>query len=193
MSHNPSGNFPESPLSGADSGSMEHVAWTALALVGLGGLWIAASSGVPAAPALVGLNLGSEVAALEARVSTNPGDLPALSRLADLYLSHSAPGAAHAALERAPTSVRNEPAIADARARTLWQLGFTQAALDAQRRVLDTCVETACSPSLLGRAQRRERLLSELVRQGVEDPKQDPNLTSLAYRISMREVTLDLR
>jgi hypothetical protein len=62
-----------------------------------------------------------------------------------------------------------------------------------QRRMLDACTEAQCSPALLGRAQRRERLLSELVRQGVEDPKQDPNRTLLAYRISMREVTLDLR
>ena len=54
MGQNASGNFRESPLSATDSGSMHHVRWTALALVGLGGLWAAVSSPVPAAPALVG-------------------------------------------------------------------------------------------------------------------------------------------
>jgi hypothetical protein len=172
---------------------MQDVRWTALTLVGLGGLWAAVSSSPPAAPAVIGNALGPEVAALEARVSAHPEDAPALARLADVYLAHSAPGVAHAALERAPRRVKELPEIADARARTLWQLGFSHAALDLQRRMLDACTETECSPSLLGRAQRRERLLSELVRQGVEDPRQDPSLTLLAYRISMREVTLDLR
>lgn len=172
---------------------MEHVRWTALTLVGLGGLWIAASSGAPTAPALVGQGLGPEVAALEARVSAHPEDGAALAELTSHYLDRSAPGVAYAALERAPRAVRAEPAIADARARALMQLGFTQAALEAQRKMLDSCTEAQCSPALLGRAQRRERLLSELARHGVEDPKQDPNLTLLAYRISMREVTLDLR
>jgi hypothetical protein len=172
---------------------MQDVRWTALTLVGLGGLWAAVSSSPPAAPALVGTSMGPEVAALEARVSARPDDAPALALLADVYLSSAAPGVAQAALERAPRRVKELPEIADARARTLSQLGFTQAALGVQRRMLDACTEAQCSPSLLGRAQHRERLLSELVRQGVEDPKQDPNLTSRAYRISMREVTLDLR
>lgn len=172
---------------------MEHLSWTALALVGLGGLWAAVSSSVPTAPALIGRNLGPELAALEATVSAHPEDASALARLADEYLAHSAPGVAWAALERAPQAVRSRPVIADARARTLWQLGFTEAALEAQRKVLDACTEAQCSPVLLGRAQRRERLLSEMVRQGIQDPKQDPAGTLLAYRISMREVTLDLR
>ncbi|MBK8996757.1 MAG: hypothetical protein IPM35_13560 [Myxococcales bacterium] len=172
---------------------MHHVRWTALALVGLGGLWVAVSSSPPAAPALIGRGLGPEVAELEATVSAHPEDAAALARLADTYLDHSAPGVAYAALERAPRSVREQPAIADARARALLQLGFTEAALDTQRRVLDACSEVQCSAVLTGRAQRRERLLSELVKHGVEDPKQDPQLTELAYRISMREVSLDLR
>ncbi|MBK7582607.1 MAG: hypothetical protein IPI67_20710 [Myxococcales bacterium] len=173
---------------------MHHVRWTALALVGLGGLWLTVrSSTVPTTPAAIGRNLGAEVAGLEARVSAHPGDAEALCQLTDAYLAGAAPGVAQAALERAPAELRRLPAVADARARTLWQLGFTQAALEVQRGMLDTCTEAPCAPVLIGRAQRRERLLSELVRQGVEDPRQDPSRTRLAYRVSMREVSLDLR
>ena len=193
MGQKPSGNFLTGPLSATDSGSMQHVRWTVLALVGLGGLWAAVSPSARVAPALVGEPLGAEVGALEARVSAHPGDAAALAQLADAYLEHSAPGLAQAALARAPSAVRDLPPIADARARTLWQLGFAEAALEAQRRMLDTCTVVTCSPSLLGRAQRRERLLSELVRRGVDDPIRDPHRSELAYRVSMREVTLDLR
>ena len=193
MGQNASGNFRESPLSATDSGSMHHVRWTALALVGLGGLWAAVSSPVPAAPALVGRQLGPEVVALEAEVSAGPENASALADLVDHYLDRGAPGAAFAALSRAPASVRDLPSIADGRARALWQLGSAEAALDAQRRMLDTCTVVTCSTVLLARAQRRERLFSELVRQGIDDPKDDPARTRHAYRISMREVTLDLR
>ncbi|MBI3205944.1 MAG: hypothetical protein HYZ29_30690 [Myxococcales bacterium] len=172
---------------------MQHVRWTVLALVGLGGLWAAVSPSGRVAPALVGERLGPEVAAIEARVSAHPEDAAALAALADAYLEHSAPGLAQAALARAPRSIRDLPPIADARARTLWQLGFAEPALEAQRRMLDTCTVVHCSPALLGRAQRRERLLSELVRRGVDDPLRDPARSELAYRVSMREVTLDLR
>ncbi|MFO0569230.1 MAG: hypothetical protein U0263_26460 [Polyangiaceae bacterium] len=172
---------------------MQELKWTAVALVALGGLWLATPSSIPTAPALVGSNLGREAEALEAVVSAHPEDAPALLELVDHYLSHNAPGVAQSALERAPRRLWARPEVADARARTLWQLGFSQAALELQRRVLDACLETACSARLVGRAQHRERLLSELVRQGVEDPKDDPNRTLLAYRIAMREVTLDLR
>jgi len=172
---------------------MKQTLWTALTLAGLAGLWAAVSSSASEAPVRVGRSLGPEVPALEARVSTHPADADALTRLANAYLDGGAPGASQAALERAPARVRELPGVADARARTLWQLGFTHAALEAQRRMLDACSERECSPVLVGRAQRRERLLSELARHGVEDPRQDPRRTALAYRISMREAALDLR
>jgi hypothetical protein len=143
--------------------------------------------------AVVGRGLDPGVAALEARVSSNPSDVDALVALTDEYLRHSAPGLAQAALERAPREIRDLPRVADARARTLWELGFGQFALDVQRGVLSICEVKPCSPSLVGRAQRRERMLAEMVRLGVDDPKRDPNLALLAYRRSTREVSLDLR
>jgi hypothetical protein len=171
---------------------MQHVRWTALVLVGLGGLWTLASSPVPVAPALLGRSLGADVAPLEARVSARPDDAAALALLLDRYLDAAAPGLAQAALERAPQALREQPEIADARARTLWQLGAVGTALEVQRRMLAACAEPSCSPALVARAQRRERLLSELARRGVEDPRAAPAESALAYRVSMREVSLDV-
>lgn len=169
------------------------VRWSMAALLGLAVLWQIARASTPPAAAVVGRNLDPKLAELEARVSENPGDSEALSALVDAYLVHSAPGLAQAALERAPREVRELPHVADARARTLWELGLSQHALDVERGVLSSCESKPCSPSLVGRAQRRERMLAELVRLGVDDPERDPNLALLAYRRSTREVSLDLR
>jgi hypothetical protein len=170
-----------------------NVRWSFAALIGIAGVWLAVQSATPSAPAIIGRNLDPGVAALEAQVSANPADAEALTALVNLYLAHSAPGLAQAALDRAPREVRVLPGVADARARTLWELGRSEVALSVQRGVLSSCASRQCSPSLLGHAQRRERMLAELVRLGVDDPKEDPNLALVAYRRSTREVSLDLR
>lgn len=167
--------------------------WSVVALVSLAGLWLAVSTPTPGHRAFVGSNLGPETAALEARASAAPDDAEALVALTHHYLDHSAPGLAQAALDRAPQSVRELPRVADARARTLWAMGFVPAALELQRSVLADCEVRACSRSLVGRAQRRERLLSELVRLGVEDPKLSPDRALVAYWRSSREVRLDIQ
>lgn len=173
---------------------MHELELSLVALVGLAGVWLASGSATPAAPALVGRDIGPEIASLEARVSAHPEDAAALGELVESYLGHAAPGLAQAALDRAPSEVRERPAIADARARALWSLGFSDMALSVERSVLAACqAPGACSRSLLGRAQRREAMLAELVRVGLDDPKTDPNLALVAYRKSTREVTLDLR
>jgi hypothetical protein len=172
---------------------MTEVRVALLALVGLAGVWLATTSASPARPALVGRNIGPEIADLEARVSAHPEDAAALQSLVDRYLAHSAPGLAEAALERAPQAVRELPPIADARARTLSELGFSDLALEVERKALASCRLRHCSNTLVGHAARREQVLAELVRVGLDDPKTDPNLALAAYRRSTREVTLDLR
>lgn len=161
------------------------------ALIGTAGIWLAASSSPPAHRAVVGRELGPETAALEARASARPDDAPALVALVEHYLEHEAPGLARAALDRAPNGVRTLPTVANVRVRTLWHLGFVPDALDLQRDVLSACQVQACSRSLVGKAQRRERLLTELARLGIEDPEREPSLALVAYQRSTREVRLD--
>lgn len=161
------------------------------ALIGTAGIWLAASSSAPAYRAVVGRDLGPETAALEARASARPDDAAALVALVDHYLEHGAPGLAQAAIDRAPRGVRALPTVANVRVRTLWHLGFVPDALDLQRDVLSACQVKPCSRSLVGRAQRRERLLSELARLGIEDPELEPSLTLVAYQRSTREVRLE--
>ena len=172
---------------------MQDWEFSVVALVGLAGAWLAASSSTPASPALVGRSLGPETAELEALASAHPEDAAALLLLADHYLDHGAPGLARAALDRAPTDVRDQPQVTDALARATWDLGFVSQALELQRSTLRSCTLRPCSYALVGRAQRRERLLTELDRLGVEDPKRDPDRALLAYWRSTREVRLDIR
>src|SRR5690606_39024695 len=117
----------------------------------------------------------------------------ALHDLVNAYLARRAPGLAQAALDRAPTQVRELPAIADARARTLSTLGRADIALDVQESVLTACKSLPCSSELVGRATRRARFLSEVVRLGVDDPSEHPELALVAYRRSSRQARLDLR
>src|SRR5215208_5796143 len=108
---------------------MHDFRWTLIGLLGSAGLWLAAFSTCnPAMPALVGQNMGPEIAELEAYVSAHPEDANALARLSHLYLDHAAPGLAQAALDRAPVEVREVPSVGDARVRTLSELGRTQIA-----------------------------------------------------------------
>jgi hypothetical protein len=166
---------------------------TVVTLVGMAGIWLAIGAGNAARPALVGNGLGGpELASLEAEVSRSPANAEALHALTETYLAHDAPGLAQAALERAPRKLLETPQIADVRARTLWGLGSTEQALTVQRTVLASCSNQPCSPALVARARQRERLLDELQRVGVEDPKEDPERVLLAYRRSTREVTLDI-
>jgi hypothetical protein len=154
---------------------------------------MAASSVSPPAPALAGRDLGPELTPLEARVSAHPNDSAALEELAEEYLTRGAPGLAQAALDRAPEAVRARPAIADARARSLSELGLARLALTAQKDVLSSCEQQPCSRGLVGRAERRARFLTQMVRLGVEDPSEQPNRALLAYRLAVREVSLDMR
>lgn len=156
-------------------------------------LCASASSPMPAVPLVADSSFGPGVEAMETRVGLDPGDADALSRLADAYLAHNAPGLAEAALDRAPEAVRELPPIADARARALSELGSSRQALAAQEEVLRSCASQECPPALEGRAAYRAGYLVELVRLGVEDPRAQPQLALLAYRRSSREVALDVR
>lgn len=167
--------------------------WTSSVVAVASATWLLSSTHIPASRIVAGRDLGPELASLEARVSRDPGDADALRTLVDAYLERRAPGLAQAALDRAPGAVRELPAIADARARTLSTLGKSDVALSVQEQVLAACAARPCSPELLGRARRRARFLSEMVRLGVDDPREQPELALVAYRRSSREARLDLR
>lgn len=156
----------------------------------VGAVCLAAAAPMPASVIAAGRDLGPELAPLEVAVSRNPADANALHALADAYLERAAPGLAQAALDRAPAAVQISARIADARARSLTDLGLPEPALAAQQRALEACAEEACPPAMLARAERRARWLKELVRLGVEDSLADPEKTELAYRLAMREVRL---
>jgi hypothetical protein len=167
--------------------------WASAAVAVTSAIYLVTTARVPASRIVAGRALGAEIAALEANVSRNPGDAQALRTLVQSYLEHRAPGLAQAALARAPAQVRELPAIADARARTLSALGRADVALGIQQRMLASCASTACSPELLGRAAHRARFLSEMVRLGIDDPREQPELALVAYRRSSREARLDPR
>jgi hypothetical protein len=167
--------------------------WASVAVAVASAAWLLVNARIPASPIVAGRNLGPELAALEAQVSKDPRDAVALSELVDAYLERSAPGLAQAALDRAPAQIRDFPAIADARARTLSALGRADIALGLQERVLTACSSLPCSHELVGRAERRARFLSEMVRLGVDDPRAEPELALVAYRRSSRQARLDLR
>lgn len=167
--------------------------WASAAVVGLALFCLCATSTLPAAPIVAGRDLGPDLAPLEAEVGAHPNDARALETLANAYLERSAPGLAQAAIDRAPTRVRALPRVADARARALEALGLPRVALEAEQRALGSCAERPCSRSLVGRARLRSRWLTELVRLGVTDPEAQPRLAMLAYRRSVREVSLDVR
>lgn len=166
--------------------------WVSGAVALLSICWLGASAATPATP-LVANGHERALARLEARVALHPHDAHALAQLADAYLERSAPGLAEAALEHAPAAVREEPRIADARARALSLLGKPRLALEVQRSVLARCDESPCPRALAARASQRAGWLAELIRMGVRDPERQPRLAELAYRRSVREVALDVQ
>lgn len=172
-------------------GLMREEQWAAVMMLGAVGLWLGISGSTPAAPAVVGSRLGPELSSLEARVSHQPDDSEALSFLVDEYLLRGAPGLAQAAIDRAPDAVRHLPEIADAQTRTLTELGQLHVALETQRGMLATCRRDGCPLRLEVRARRRAQVLEQMVRLGVDDPMLQPDRALFAYRLAVREVTLD--
>jgi hypothetical protein len=167
--------------------------WASAAVAVASAAWLLASVHIPAKRLIAGNDLDPGLAALEADVSLRPDDAQALRALVETYLEHRAPGLAQAALDRAPAQLRDLPAIADARAQTLAALGRADIALGLEQRVLASCAEEPCSFALMGRATRRARFLSEMVRLGVDDPRAQPELALVAYRRSSREARLEPR
>jgi hypothetical protein len=167
--------------------------WVSVAVAVASASWLLVNSRIPASPIVAGRALGPELGALETKVSREPTDANALHTLVEAYLEHRAPGLAQAALDRAPPQIRDFPMIVDARARTLSALGRADIALDVQERVLVACASLPCSHELLGRAERRARFLTEMVKLGVDDPRDEPELAMVAYRRSSRQARLDLR
>lgn len=167
---------------------MRHFVLSAVVLAGAFGLWL--SSGVHREAPLVGhLGLTAEVAALENEVALDPGSAEKLEALCSAYLERRSPGFALAAIHRAPETVREEPAIQYHWARALLFEGHASDALAKQRKVLDTCQTSACSPWLTASAMRHEAFLTALVSHGVEDYRRDPGRTVEAYR-SMQATTV---
>ena len=163
-----------------------------MAVVMLVGLAVSSSS--RAYPIVAGRDLGPELTPLEAKVSKNPEDAQALQALVDAYLQRGASGLAEAAISRAPSEVRQKPTIAHARARALAELGHASVALQVQEGVLASCAKPAarCSQTLVGRAYHRVAWLQQMVKLGVDDPSRQPERALLAYRLSTREVRLDV-
>ncbi|MEZ4222625.1 MAG: hypothetical protein R3B13_16915 [Polyangiaceae bacterium] len=170
---------------------MRDLTWTVVALFTAAGAWLLVTGTTPSGPALAGAGLGADLDPLEARVSRAPEDGAALVELTDEYLSRGAPGLAAATLDRAPDQLKDRALVADARARTLTELGNASVALDAQRKALDACSKESCSRALLAKGERRMRVLSEMVRMGVNDSVLEPNRALVAYRIAVREVALE--
>ena len=182
-------NFGEAVVSVL--GSMSLLRGSCVALVGAAAAWLGCATSGPATRVAPDRGCTAEIAALEARVAAQRDDSAALSDLVDAYLATGSPGLAEAAIDRAPTSVRALPQVADARARTLADLGLAAVALSVQRGALQACAERPCTRTLVARAERRAEWLSELVRLGVDDAASEPRRARIAYHLAVREVRLE--
>jgi thioredoxin-like negative regulator of GroEL len=140
------------------------------------------------APLVGHKKLGSEVSQLENTVAAHPEDGDALFSLSRSYLERGSPGLALAALDRAPEPVRQSARIAHLRSVALLHEGRASEALVSERAVIASCEKQHCAPWLLASALRHEQFLAELVEQGVEDYKRDPDATEIASRKLSRNV-----
>ncbi len=172
------------------------VSWTLLAsALALPALGVTFSSSTRAYPIAAGRDLGPPVAALEAAASKDSSDARALARLAAAYLERDAAGLAEAAIARAPEATRSDPEVASLRTHTLAALGNVPGALVVGRALLRTCQMTpeTCAPQLHARTERRVAWLTRMTELGVDDAHADPAGAMLAYRLTSREVRLDVR
>jgi hypothetical protein len=122
-------------------------------------------------------------------VALDPDSAEKLEALCSAYLERKSPGFALAAIHRAPETVRDQPVIHYHWARALLYEGHASDALAKQRKVLDSCHTSGCSPWLMASAMRQEAFLAALVAHGVEDFRRDPGRTVEAYR-SMQATTV---
>jgi hypothetical protein len=162
---------------------------TAITLAGFFALGIRS----PARAIEAGRLENASVSALEAKVGADPNDPVLLQQLVDAYLERDAPGLAQAALDRAPSEVRDLPEVAHRRARALTELGHPQLAFAAEQVAMAGCTRGECSPVLAAHSARRLAWLREMLRLDVEDPRRDPERALLAYRLASREVRLQVQ
>jgi hypothetical protein len=137
---------------------------------------------------------------LEARVAGTGGALGAddeanARALAQAYLDARAPGLAIALLERLPGDLRARPKMEHVYARALLDEGRAADALGVEREVLRTCtsIDGVCDAWLVASARRRADILEELVAQGVEDARAEPEASAVAYHNATREARLAVR
>ncbi|MDB4946438.1 MAG: hypothetical protein JWP97_5972 [Labilithrix sp.] len=167
--------------------------WNLAILVAIGAIWFAGST-QREKPVVGDLARTDQVAALEDQAAASPADARRVRELAQGYLDARAPGMALATIERAPESVRKEPAVEHLYARALLDQGRSADALAAERRVLAACSDpaaevSACSTYLIASATRRADILEQLVTLGVEDANAHPEASSVAYHNATRQVS----
>ncbi len=124
-------------------------------------------------------------------LETQAADLtsaPAVFELARGYLSMGHPGMAISAIEAAPPTVREVPAVRDVYARALVVQGRASDALKVDQELIRYCNSYSCDSWLVTSAVRRATLMGALVARGVQDEQADPEDGWLVYRQSGRVV-----
>lgn len=169
--------------------------WNVAVLVAIGLVWCASST--QREKRVVGDLHEGRVASLEDKAAAEPTDPARVRELAQAYLDARQPGMAMATIERAPTSVRENPTVEHLYARALLDQGRSADALAAEHRVLARCSEPLpgaqpCSSYLIASATRRADILAQLVQLGIEDANAHPEASSLAYLNATRQVSLSV-
>jgi hypothetical protein len=136
----------------------------------------------------------ADISGLEERASFSPSAAN-IAELATAYLDQNQPGLATAAIERAPSEIRRQPAVAQLHARALFQRGRAREALAVAKDAHDACVSAAagerrCPSWLAAKTAGQLAFFKEVVAAGIEDPYADPSGTKAAYERSAREIRL---
>lgn len=168
--------------------------WNFAVLMGIGAIWFCGTT-QREKPVVGNASHSGRVGALEEQAASHPTDAAALRELAQAYLDIHQPGMAVGVIERAPSALRDEPAVEHLHARALLDQGRSADALEAERRVLRACADPspeapACSPWLVASATRRADILEQLVELGIEDANAQPEASKFAYHSATRQVSL---
>jgi hypothetical protein len=128
---------------------------------------------------------------LEAGAAVAPGNTVAVAALAGAYLDRDQHGLATAVIEKAPRQVRERPEVAHLYARALFHRGRAREALAVARDAGEACGDSPSCPAwLVAKTARQVAFFEQVVAAGIDDPQDDPNGTTAAYRRSTHEVRL---
>ncbi|HEU4407652.1 MAG TPA: hypothetical protein VFS43_20475 [Polyangiaceae bacterium] len=137
-----------------------------------------------------GASTRSKLAEAERRAALSPDDPGALASLVDAYIEAREPGAALAALGRAPAAVVTSPQLGQTASLAYLEAGDVPRSLAVARGALERCADAACEPGDEARLRYRVLFTDALLEQGIVDPAADPVGAAGVARRTFRRASL---